>query len=134
MEQKSQKGLLTIIGILVLVILVLIYSSYVKSRGTTVSVKNLTFATAQSTASVSVGNAIPVASSALLNSGAAITLIPSPATTPVVVTGTITDANGCNDISSVDVAVYKNGATCLASGNANDDTCYFATIASSSLT
>ena len=133
MEQKSQKGPLVIIGILILIILGLGYFLYA-SKVTVAPVKNLSSATAFSTASVTVGNAISVASSALLNGGSSITLLPSPATTSVAVGATITDANGCNDISSVDIAVYKTGATCTSSGNANDDTCYFATVASSSLT
>jgi hypothetical protein len=132
MENKSQKGLLTIIGILVLVILVLIYSSYVKSKGPAVSIRNSTLATAQSTASVTVGNALPVASSAAFGSND-ITLAVGPTdTTPVSVSANITDDNGCSDIASANVAVYKDGATCQSSGDANNDTCYFATIASSS--
>lgn len=131
MENKSQKGLWAVIGILVLVILGLAYFLFI-SKVSTAPEKNLSSATAYSTASVSVGNAIPAASNTVLNGGDSITLNISPATTAVTVTGDLTDANGCNDLSSVDVAVYKNGTTCTSSGNANDDNCYFITIASSS--
>ena len=131
MENKSQKGLWTVIGILVLVVFVLVYFLFI-SKANTMPERNLLSATVNSTASVEVGNAIPVASNTVLNGGGSITLIPSPSTTSVVVTGTLTDANGCNDLSSVNVAVYKNGTTCTSSGNANDDNCYFINIASSS--
>ena len=131
MENKSQKGLWAVIGILVLVVFVLVYFLFI-SKANTMPERNLLSATVNSTASVEVGNAIPAASNTVLNGGGSITLIPSPSTTSVVVTGTLTDANGCNDLSSVNVAVYKNGTTCTSSGNANDDNCYFINIASSS--
>lgn len=131
MEQRSQKGLLTIIGILVLVILVLIYSSYIKSKENITPTRNLSAAVQSSTASVVVGNATPTASSVSLHGGTPITINASPATTSVTVTGVVSDANSCNDIASINIAVYKAGTTCTA-GTANNNNCYFTNIASSS--
>ncbi len=76
------------------------------------------------TASVTVGNASSTASSVTINGGEAITLTEN-ATSTVAVTGTVTDSNGCGDLTSVKVAIYKQGTTCTASGNADNDNCYF---------
>jgi 3D (Asp-Asp-Asp) domain-containing protein len=86
---------------------------------------------AVSTASVTVGNSVPVASSATLNGGNAITLTEN-TTTSITATGTVTDTNGCLDLTAVSIAVFKDGTTCAASGDANNDTCYFWTDASPS--
>ena len=131
MSHKMQKSSIVIISILLLIILGLVYLLYMSKENPVVE-KDMSSATAYSSASVSVANALPVASGVSLNSGSSITLYPNPATTSVSVGATITDANGCNDIASVDIAVYKNGTTCTSVANANDDTCYFATVASSS--
>jgi hypothetical protein len=76
------------------------------------------------TPSVTVGNALAVASSASLNADGAITLTEG-TTQAVAVTATITDNNSCQDLASVKVAVYKQGTTCAAVGNADNDLCYF---------
>jgi len=84
-----------------------------------------------STASVTVGNVAPVATSATLvgnyNTNSEIVLTEG-TTTPIAVTGTITDANGCVDLNHVTVAVYRNGTTCTSAGNADNTNCYFETI------
>ena len=131
MEPKSNKNLM-FVGILALAILLIAGFFLMKSKENTVSNKNLSASV--STASVEVGNALPYATSPSLNGGATITLVEGSTTVPVIaVTGTITDDNGCNDIASVNVAVYKDGATCSVEGDSNLQTCYFATVASSSL-
>ena len=88
-----------------------------------------------STASVTVGNDLPSASNPVLvgNTGGGTTItLTEGATTSVSVTGTVTDNNGCYDLASVNIAVYKDGSPCAVSGDANNDTCYFANVASSS--
>ncbi len=77
-----------------------------------------------STPTVTVGNATAVASSAALNSGNAITLNEN-SVKSVTVTGTVTDNNSCKDLTSVKIAVYKDGTTCAASGDADADDCYW---------
>ena len=59
------------------------------------------------------------------NSGSDIVLTDGSATNNAAnVTGTVTDYNGCADLTSVVVVVYKNGTTCTSSGNADNDNCY----------
>jgi len=76
------------------------------------------------TPSVTVTNVAPVASSVVTNSGGTITLTEY-TTTSVVVTAVVTDTNGCQDLTSVKVALYKQGTTCTSAGNADNDLCYF---------
>jgi hypothetical protein len=77
-----------------------------------------------STASVTVSNILPVASSTSLNGESDITLTEG-TTTHVVATGTVTDSNGCKDLTSVVVKIYKGLlANCTAT---NYDTCYIST-------
>jgi len=76
------------------------------------------------TPSVTVGNSVAVASGVSLNADGAITLTES-TTQAVVVTGTITDNNSCKDLTSVIVAVYKQGTTCATlSQDEDNDNCY----------
>jgi hypothetical protein len=78
----------------------------------------------EATPSVTVGNATPVASGVSLNGDVAITLTEN-TTKAVTVTGTVTDNNSCLDLTSVIVAVYKQGATCATIGVDEDaDDCY----------
>jgi hypothetical protein len=83
-------------------------------------------ASTSSSVTVTVNNALPVASGVTLNGGGAITLTES-STQSVAVAATITDNNGCEDLASATVAVYKVGTTCTAIGNADNDNCYFTT-------
>lgn len=77
-----------------------------------------------STASTTVGNTAPVASAVSLNSSGAITLAEG-TTKSVPVTGTVTDDNSCKDLISVIYVMYATGTVCAASGNADDNNCYF---------
>ncbi len=74
--------------------------------------------------SVTVGNATPTTSSVTINGGSAITLTEA-TSTAVAITGTVTDLNGCEDLVTVNIAIYKQGTTCVAAGNADNDNCYF---------
>jgi len=86
---------------------------------------------ASSTASLTVSNATSVASSVVVNSGSAITLTAG-TTTNVNVAATVTDNNSCKDLVTVDVALYKQGATCTQAGHADNDVCYWYTVTSPS--
>jgi len=124
-KKKSIKNLLILSGILVLEFVVLINPSLIKEY----KKFERYLPAATSTASVTVANVVPVASSASLNGESAITLTEN-ATKSVVVTGTITDSNGCADLASVVVKVYKG---LLADCTATDSTtCYVLTISSPS--
>jgi len=46
-------------------------------------------------------------------------------TKDVAITGTVTDNNSCKDLTSVKVALYKDGTTCTSAANADNDVCYF---------
>ena len=89
------------------------------------------FLGALSSVSVTVGNVLPVASGTSLNGGSTITLTED-TTTPITVTGTVSDNNSCQDLASVTVAVYKEGTTCAVSGDANNNNCYIFTDSSPS--
>ena len=78
----------------------------------------------ESTVQVTIGNTIPLASGVSLNSGGAITLTEN-TTTSVNVSGTVTDNNGCLDLQSVAVVIYKQGTHCDAPGDVDNDTCYY---------
>lgn len=81
-------------------------------------------ASTSSSVSVTITNAVPEASGASLNDGSAITLTEN-TTTDVIVAATVTDNNSCKDLTSVAVAVYKDGTTCTSAGNADDNNCYW---------
>ncbi len=84
---------------------------------------------ATSTASVTVANVAPVASSASLNGESDIVLTEG-TTTPEVVTGTVTDANGCVDLTSIVIKVYTGTlGSCTVT---NNTTCYITTLSSPS--
>lgn len=73
-----------------------------------------------------VSNATPVVSAVTLNSGSDINLSEGN-TYPVVVTATVTDNNGCQDLSAVTASVYRSLITyagCDAGGEANNNNCY----------
>ena len=83
-----------------------------------------TTVTASST--VVVGNAAPTISAVTLNGGSAITLTAN-TTTPISVAGTVTDNNGCAEITNgtTSVLVYRSGissSTCF--GAQNNQNCY----------
>jgi len=74
--------------------------------------------------SVTVGNTAPVASAVHLNNDSAITLTEY-TTKAVNVTSTVTDDNGCDDLTKATIALYKSGATCASTSDADNDVCYF---------
>jgi hypothetical protein len=119
-ENQNPKRLMALVFVLILAISVLVYPKFFE----TIEKFRNYMSAAVSTASVTVGNAAPVASSASLNGGSAITLTEN-TTTSISVTGTVTDTNGCLDLTSVRVVVYKDGTTCEESGDADNDDCYF---------
>jgi len=118
--EKSKESLPILISFLILAIFVLVlpilvneYAKFYKNSSA-----------ALSTASVVVGNVSPVASGSALNGGNAITLTEN-TTTSIAATGTVTDDNGCLDLVSVGVAVYKDGTTCEDAGDADNNNCYY---------
>jgi len=128
--KKPKNKLPILTGVLVLAIFVLVgpvlIKDFVKFERSLPAALNYV-----STASVTVGNVDPVATSATLvgnyNTNSEIVLTEG-TTTPISVTGTVTDANGCLDLDHVNVAVYKNGTTCTSAGNDDNTNCYFETI------
>ncbi|MEM4267366.1 MAG: hypothetical protein QXK37_00890 [Candidatus Woesearchaeota archaeon] len=87
---------------------------------------NISFA-ATATTSASVANSLPVASSVILNNGSDIVLTAN-STTTVQVNATITDNNGCEDITQVTATLY---ITSVGSGASdNNQTHYSATCVS----
>jgi len=77
-----------------------------------------------STSSVGVGNTIPVASAVQLNNDADIVLLEY-TTKSVNVTSTVTDNNGCADLTKATMALYKDGIACATTTDADNDDCYF---------
>ncbi len=92
--------------------------------------------TVTATSTVIVGNATPVVSAVTVNAGSAITLTAN-ATTAINVVATITDNNGCGDITNgtTTVLLYRSGitsSTCMTT--ANNLNCYQATVFTASST
>ena len=88
------------------------------------------------TASVTVSAAVPTVSAVTLNNGSAITLTPN-ATTPITVFATVTDSNGCGEITggTTTVLLYRSGVTSsTCAGAANNENCYIATAFTASST
>jgi len=81
----------------------------------------------QGTASnFTVNNVAPVVSAVTLNGGAAINLNEG-TTAPVILTATVTDNNGCSDLTSVTASLYRSGigySNCDSAGESNDNNCY----------
>lgn len=69
---------------------------------------------------VTVGNMLPVASSANIDSGAASVTLTENTTKTVTVTATVTDDNGCEDITSVQVKFYRTSVGDAASDDENN--------------
>jgi hypothetical protein len=127
-EEKKIKRLPVLIGILVLVTFVLFSLIFVKELGLA---KKYLFASVTSLASVTVGNVAPIVSGATIvgnSNGDTEIVLTEGTTTPILITGTITDANGCIDLNHVDVAIYRNGTTCAQASDADNLNCYFKTI------
>jgi hypothetical protein len=121
MEHNLKKSLFISVGVLVLIALAAFYFFSMKPAAlTTTGYKS----SASVSASVEVGNDLPFVSNTSLNGGSSIILTPG-ATTAVVVTGTVSDYNSCQDLTKVNVAVYRNGTTCESVGDANPNNCYF---------
>jgi len=128
-EKKIKKTLSVLVGILVVLAFVLTNSLYPDILFKDLSKFQKYFLGATSTASVDVGNSEPAASSASLNGESTITLTEG-TTTPVVVTGAVTDYNGCLDLASVVIKVYTGLlSNCTVT---NNTTCYITTISSPS--
>lgn len=73
-----------------------------------------------------VNNTTPVISAISVNGGSAITLNEGD-TAPVVLGATITDNNGCGDLSTVTSSLYRSAigyGTCDSVGEANNNNCY----------
>jgi len=81
--------------------------------------------------SASITNSVPSASAAALNGGSAITLT-SNLTKTIVGTATITDNNGCEDISSVTAVLFRTNVTSGPGASDNNQTHYAATCSSNS--
>jgi hypothetical protein len=80
------------------------------------------------TTTVVIGNSAPTVTNVILNGGSAITLTPN-ATTAVNVSVTITDSNGCGDVTggTTTVMIYRTGfgsSSCMT--GANNLYCYLA--------
>ena len=101
-EKKPKRNLSILTSVLALLIITVISVTAAKN----IEQFKKSFLGALSTASVTVGNVAPVASSASLNGESDINLTEG-TTKAVVVTGTVTDDNGCLDLASVVVKVYK---------------------------
>jgi hypothetical protein len=74
-----------------------------------------------------VNNIAPVVSAISLNSGSAISTLNEGGTSPVVLGATITDNNGCADISTVVGSMYRSGigySACDTGGEADGNNCY----------
>jgi hypothetical protein len=77
-------------------------------------------------ASYVVNNVAPVISAISVNGGSSITLNEGD-TAPVVLGATITDNNGCTDLSTVTSDIYRSGvgnSNCDVGGDANNNNCY----------
>lgn len=86
--------------------------------------------TVTATTTVIVGNATPVVSAITINNGSDITLTPN-ATTAVSVASTISDNNGCADVTNATatIMIYRSGytsSTCLST--TSDLSCYRLTV------
>lgn len=71
---------------------------------------------ANATTSAQIGNAPPIASSASLNGGSAITLTAN-TTTQINASATISDSNGCLDVTSASAVLYRTSVGVGASDN-----------------
>ncbi|HEY5221125.1 MAG TPA: hypothetical protein VIJ29_03210 [Candidatus Paceibacterota bacterium] len=88
------------------------------------------------TSQVVVGSSAPAISSVSVNGGTSITLSPN-TTTNINVNATISDANGCSEITTgtTTVLLYRSGVTSsTCSGTANNLDCYIATAFTASST
>ncbi len=78
------------------------------------------------TDSYTVNNVSPSVSGVTLNSGSNISLTES-TTTNVVITGTVTDNNSCQDLDTVTTSLYRSAVTfasCDDNSEDDDDSCY----------
>lgn len=74
-----------------------------------------------------VNNVAPVVSAISLNGGSDISTLNEGDTSPIVLGATITDNNGCTDISTVVSSLYRSGvgySACDAGGEADSNDCY----------
>jgi len=84
----------------------------------------------QESSNYSVNNVAPVVSAVTVNSGSDMTLTNEESTTDFVLSGTVTDNNGCSDISTVKGYLYEyqnsvlEYADCDSAGEADGDDCY----------
>lgn len=78
--------------------------------------------------SYTVNNVAPVVSSVTLNNGSPIVLNEG-STAPIILTATVTDINGCTDISTVKAGLYRSGvgySGCDTVGESDANFCYAA--------
>jgi hypothetical protein len=108
--------------------------------GTSVTIASLfviqTIFAANLTSQVVVGSAAPTITGVSVNGGSPITLTAN-ATTSIAVNATITDANGCSEITggTTTILLYRSGvtsSTCI--GTPNNANCYTATVFTASST
>lgn len=74
-----------------------------------------------------ISNVAPVVSAITLNGGSAISTLNEGGTSPIVLTATVTDNNGCGDIATVVSSLYRSGigySSCDTSGETNANNCY----------
>ncbi len=79
-------------------------------------------------ATVTVGNIVPVASSADINNAATSIQLTENTTTTVTIKATVSDNNGCEDIDSVTVTFFR---TDVGAGASDDDNNHYSATASS---
>ena len=124
-KQKTRRSLSIMTGVLALALVMIVSISVLQG----VESYKKYFTGAISTASVSVGNLLPFASTATLTGngqgGTEIDLTEGTTTTSVTVGGSVTDYNGCLDLKTVVVKVYTGLlSACTAT---NYTTCYVIT-------
>ena len=108
----QKKWMFTIVGILI--VLAVIQGIYLNFSVVKAPPGEIEFATASTSADVT--NSVPVASSASLDGGSSITLF---ANSDKIISAsvTITDNNGCGDISSVNATLFDTNTTSDAANN-----------------
>lgn len=82
-----------------------------------------------------VNNVAPTIVSQTINGGSDITVQEYPATQAVASTAQISDNNGCSDVTSVTVSLYRSSigySACDAGGETNSNSCYAVTTCSTS--
>jgi len=117
MKNSTNKNKVIVTTLSVLAILI--------SAGSVYFIQNRDYLLADtSSTSATVSNALPVASSASIDSGNASVTLTENTTTNIVCTATVTDNNGCEDIENGTAVFYRTNATGGASCSDDDNDCY----------